>query len=249
MKAHLAVWKLVLLVSLVPLAAATDGPAAAQPTAVVREETAPVEPVEVDRRYEAYGFVFEGYEGHDRLGRFIEHQIDVLGTVIEAYAGLAGRPERLSALVDGPVSVRRDLHAVVSYTQAGRVIGLGRGAFDVAQTMESNFYTWGAESGDELAQIVFGHEVGHRWIEGLRRRDGVDWAERYRQNVWRGERISSPDTWADADAVDCEEEAVTNLALAVLGKSYRWTFLRDAPALEQRQVRIDGWVYDLAANS
>jgi len=241
MDRHVAIWTTILLLGLVPVARSAGGPVAAQPAAA--------EAVQRDRRYEAYGFVFESYEGHDCLGWFTEHEIEVLGAVIEAYADLAGGPDRLSALVDGPVSVRRDRHTVVSYTQAGRVIGLGRGAFDVAQTTESNFYTWGAESGDELAQIVFGHEVGHRWIEGLRRRDGIDWAERYGQNVWRGERVSSRDTWADADAVDCEEEAVTNLALFVLGKGYRWTFLRDAPASEQRQVRIDGWVYDLAAAS
>jgi hypothetical protein len=247
MEAHLAIRTLVLLVSLVPLAWAGGGPAAAQPEAVVRGEALPVEPVNVDRRYEAYGFVFEDYEGHDGLGRFTEHQIQVLGVAIEAYAGLAGGPEQLNALVDGPVSVRRDLHGVVSYTQAGRVIGLGRGAFDLAETIENNYYAWGAESGDELAQIVFGHEVGHRWIEALRRRDGVDRAEAYRRTIWRGERLSSGAAWATLG--DAEEEAVTNLALYALGKRYRWTFLHDAPATEARQVWIDGWVHDLVAGS
>jgi hypothetical protein len=139
---------------------------------------------------------------------------------------------------------------VVSYTQAGKVIGLGRGAFDLALTTESNFYTWGARGGDELAQIVFGHEIGHRWIEGLRRRDGRDWARVYGQNVWRGERPSARTSWDESgDQADPEEEAVTNLALYVLGKETRWTFLHDAPATEGRQLRIDGWVYDVTINS
>jgi hypothetical protein len=156
-------------------------------------------------------------------------------------------------LVSGPVRVRRDLQEVLSYTQAGKVIGLGRGAFDLTLTEEANHYTWGASSGDELAQIVFGHEIGHRWVEALRRKDGVDWGDVYGRNVWRGERASLG-TWAEAaereDAQgDAEEEAVTNLALAALDREYRWTFLHDAPAGESRQLWIDGWVYDLAANS
>ena len=50
-------------------------------------------------------------------------------------------------------------------------------------------------------------------------------------------------------SVSPEEEAVTNLALAALGKGYRWTFLHDAPSRERRQVRVDGWVSDLQAAS
>jgi hypothetical protein len=206
---------------------------------------------EMETTYEAYGFVFEQYRGHERYGRFTAREVEVLGRVIGAYADVVGGPERLSALVDGPVRVRRDLHEVVSYTRAGRVIGLGRGAFDLALTRESNYYTWGAGSGEELAQTVFGHELGHRWIEGLRREDGVDWGVKYGQNVWRGERASSRETWdlSEGAQVSPEEEAVTNLALYVLGKKYRWTFLHDAPATERRQVWVDGWVYDLVAGS
>ena len=156
---------------------------------------APAGPAEVNRTYEAYGFILEQYEGHEQYGRFTGHEVDVLGAVIVAFADLAGGPERLSALVDGPVRVRRDEQTVVSYTQAGRVIGLGRGAFDLALTAESNYYTWGATSGDELAQIVFGHEIGHRWIASLRADGGKDWGEVYGRNVWHGERPSSREGW------------------------------------------------------
>jgi hypothetical protein len=110
-----------------------------------------------------------------------------------------------------------------------------------------NYYAWGAANGDELAQIVFGHEIGHRWIEGLRREQGVDWGQAYARNVRRGERFSRLETWETG--VSPEEEAVTNLALHALGRRYRWTFLHDAPSSEQRQVWIDGWVHDLVAAS
>jgi len=226
------------LVATAPIAAAP-----AEPEGGV----APAGPAEVNRAYEAYGFLFEQYEDHAQYGGFTDFEIDVLGAVIVAFAGLAGGPERLNALVDGPVRVRRDLQTVVSYTQAGRVIGLGRGAFDLSVTTESNYYTWGATSGDELAQIVFGHEIGHRWIASLRADAGKDWGQVYGQNVWRGERPSPREQWASV--ADSEEEAVTNLALYVLGKGYRWTFLRDAAAAERRQVWIDGWMLDLVANS
>jgi hypothetical protein len=204
--------------------------------------------------YLAYGFLFEQDADQEEYGRFTEHEIEVLGSVILAFADLVGGPAALNALVDGPVSVRRDLQSVVSYTQAGQVIGLGRGAFDVSVTRGNNYYTWGAGSGDELAQIVFGHEIGHRWIETLYRQSGTDWGAVYGQNVWRGERASAPDTWAapansEDGAADPEEEAVTNLALFALGRGYRWTFLRDAPAGEARQVWVDGWVYDLMRSS
>jgi len=203
----------------------------------------------IDGQYAAYGLLFENYDNHDRYGRFTAHEVDVLGQVIRAYATLVGSPQRLSTLVDGPVRVRKDEIEVVSYTQAGKVIGLGRAAFSLALTVEHNYYTWGATSGDQLAQIVFAHEIGHRWIETLRRSTGKDLADVYERNVWRGERISSRETWADANAGDCEEEAVTNLALYALGKRYRWTFLHDAPSGSFRQVQIDGWMSDLLANS
>jgi hypothetical protein len=206
-------------------------------------------PIGVNQRYEAYGFLFEQYDGVSGYSRFTEHEIEVLGSAIVAFADLVGGPAALSTLVDGPIHVRRDLRGVVSYTQAGQVIGLGRGAFDLAVTEESNYYAWGAESGDGLAQIVFGHEIGHRWIETLRRQNGVDWGAIYGQNVWRGERVSAPETWAAANGVSPEEEAVTNLALYALGRTYRWTFLHDAPSSEARQVWIDGWICDLVANS
>jgi hypothetical protein len=149
--------------------------------------------------------------------------VEVLGAVIVAYGDLVGGPERLSVLVSGPVCVRRDLHEVLSHTQAGKVIGLGCGAFDLALTQEANYYTWRATSGDELVQIVFGHEIGHRWIDALRGEDGGDWSDVYGRNIWRGERASLG-TWAEAaeregDQGDAEEEAVTNLA--VLSKAYR----------------------------
>lgn len=245
---HPGAWIIGILLVLLPVTPVTVWSAETLVEAVPPSdvETAGASP-EIETTYQAYGFVFEQYRGHERYGRFTDHEIEVLGRVIVAYADAAGGPERLNALVDGPVHVRRDLHEVVSYTQAGRIIGLGRGAFDLALTEESNYYTWDAGSGDELAQIVFGHEIGHRWIEGLRRERGVDWGIQYGQNVWRGERASSRETWdaSAGDQVSPEEEAVTNLALYVLGKGYRWTFLCDAPSTEQRQVWIDGWVYDL----
>jgi len=125
------------------------------------------------------------------------------------------------------------------------------GAARLHTLVDGPYYTWGAESGDELAQIVFGHEIGHRWLETLRRDSGTDWGVRYAQNVWRGERPSQIDAWdlSTASSVSPEEEAVTNLALAVLGKRQRWTFLHDAPAKDQRQVYIDGWVSDVMAAS
>jgi hypothetical protein len=211
-------------------------------------------PVEVNGQYEAYGFLFEQYHDHQTYGRFTAHEIYVLGEVIMAYAKLVGGPEALTVLVNGPVRVRRDLHEIVSYTQAGQVIGLGRGAFDLALSQESNYYTWGADSGDGLAQIVFGHEIAHRWVDALRKRDGVDWGVKYGQNVWRGERASTRGLWNElpqsgGTPASPEEEAVTNMALYVLGKSYRWTFLHDAPCTERRQVMVDGWVYDVVANS
>jgi len=253
MNTHLVTWAVVLLLAFVSVASVTGCTVEVQVQASGQRDTeAPADPVEADERYKAYGFVFEQYEGHDRFGRFSDHELDVLGDVIEAYADLVGGPEKLSALVSGPVRVRRDLHEIVSYTQAGRVIGLGRGAFDPALTIGSNFYTWGAGSGDELAQIVFGHEIGHRWIDSLRRQGGRDWGDVYGQNVWRGEKISTRETWASAQSgggVDPEEEAVTNLALFSLGRGYRWTFLHDAPATPRRQVWIDGWVSDLVADS
>jgi hypothetical protein len=242
MRNHRTLWigVLAIVVSLIPLR-------------VVEAQTDPtqhgVPGPYVDGQYAAYGFLFESYSNHDRYGRFTAHEMAVLGQVIQAFASLAGGPQNLSRLVNGPVRVRKDTIEVVSYTQAGKVIGLGRGAFDLALTDKYNYYTWGAASGDPLAQIVFGHEIGHRWIETLRRSTGKDWADVYERNVWRGERISSRESWADANAVDCEEEAVTNLALNALGKRYRWTFLHDAPSGGFRQVQVDGWVYDLVANS
>jgi hypothetical protein len=220
--------------------------AAAQNAAV--EASAPS--VELDTTYEAYGFVFEQRDD-ERYGSFGQSEIAVLGKVIVAYAELVGSPETLHAMVNGPVRVRRDLQSVVSYTQAGQVIGLGRGAFDLTVTTEANFYTWGAESGDELAQIVFGHEVAHRWIDALRQETGRDWGDVYGETIWRGERPSTG-TWAATaqasdDGADAEEEAVTNLALYVLGKGHRWTFLHDAPSTEGRQVWVDGWASDLVA--
>ena len=94
---------------------------------------------------------------------------------------------------------------------------------------------------------MFGHEIGHRWVASLRADAGKDWGDIYGQNVWRGERPSSREQWASV--AESEEEAVTNLALYALDKGYRWTFLRDAPATERRQVWIDGWMLDLVANS
>lgn len=248
---QLTTWTIVFLLSLVPNALGTDQAQMPAGPAAVNMESVPAvaAPVEVNRQYEAYGFLFEQYDGGSPYGRFSAHEIEVLGQVIVAYAEVAGGPGTLSALVDGPVGVRRDLGSVVSYTQAGRVIGLGRGAFDLTVTEAHNYYAWGAASGDELAQIVFGHEIGHRWVEALRKRDGVDWGVTYARNVWRGERASAPETWEAAEGVSPEEEAVTNLALFVLGRRYRWTFLHDAPASEARQVWVDGWVYDLVSHS
>lgn len=254
---RLATWAIVFLLSLVPGVLGAGGAQVETPSPTDMDAAsvpADATPVEVNRQYGAYGFLFEQYDAESGYGRFTAHEIAVLGSAIVAFADLAGGPAALSALVDGPVRVRRDLQSVVSYTQAGKVIGLGRGAFDLAATEESNFYSWGAASGDELAQIVLGHEIGHRWIEALRRQGGVDWGAAYGQNVWRGERASAPEKWPTAagsggDGVSPEEEAVTNLALFALGLGHRWTFLHDAPASEARQVWIDGWVHDLVANS
>jgi hypothetical protein len=242
MRNHRTLWigVLVVVTSLIPLQ-------------VVEAQTDPTQHglpgPQIDWQYVDYGFLFESYDHHDRYARFTTHELAVLGQVIRAFADKVGGPQRLSKLVNGPVRVRKDEIEVVSYTQAGRVIGLGRGAFNLALTVEYNYYTWNAKSGDELAQIVFGHEIGHRWIETLRRSTGKDWADVYEANVCRGERISSRETWADAGEVDCEEEAVTNLALNLLGKRYRWTFLHDAPSGDFRQVLVDGWVSDLVAGS
>jgi len=249
---QLTTWMFVLLLGLMPCTIGADEAQVGLPdpaTVEVASVPADAVPVEVNRQYEAYGFLFEQYDDASGYSRFTEHEIEVLGSAIVAFADLVGDPAALSTLVDGPIHVRRDLQGAVSYTQAGQVIGLGRGAFDLAVTEESNYYAWGAESGDGLAQIVFGHEIGHRWIETLRRQSGVDWGAIYGQNVWRGERVSAPETWAAANGVSPEEEAVTNLALYALGRTYRWTFLHDAPSSEARQVWIDGWICDLVANS
>jgi hypothetical protein len=249
---QLAAWTFVLLLSLVP-GTICDGEAQVMATGstatdLASEPTATA-PVEVNRQYGAHGFLFEQYDDVSRYNLFTEHEIEVLGGAVVAFADLAGGPPALSMLVDGPVRVRRDLRGAVSYTQAGQVIGLGRGAFDLAVTEGNNYYAWGAESGAELAQVVLGHEIGHRWIETLRREQGVDWGAMYGQHVWRGERASAPETWAAADGVSPEEEAATNLALYALGRNYRWTFLNDVLAGKARQVWIDGWIYDLVANS
>lgn len=241
----LAVALLVTAFSLAPQISAEEIDPAPQETAI------PNGPTEVDRRYEAYGFLFEQYDQHERYGRFSEGQMEGLAQVILAYADLVGGSERLARLVNGPVRVRKDGQAAVSYTQAGKVIGLGRGAFDLALTVEHNFYTWGAEDADELAQIVFGHEIAHRWIETLRRQNGRDWTDAYGQTVWRGEDASSTARWGrvgepEGEQVAPEEEAVTNLALYALDRGYRWTFLYDAPATAGRQLHIDRWVSDLA---
>jgi len=251
---RLSIRTLALLLVLISTVPATSGRVEAQRGALVAaanaatvQNAAPAGPVELDATYAAYGFLFEQYKGPE-YGSFSEHEIAVLGQVIEAYADLVGSPETLSGLVNGPVRVRRDLKRVVSYTQAGQVIGLGRGAFDLAVTAEANYYAWGAESGDELAQIVFGHEVAHRWIDTVRREAEMDWGDAYGETIWRGERPSTGTWAANAEAgANAEEEAVTNLALYVLSKGYRWTFLRDAPATENRQVWIDGWALDLIA--
>ena len=252
MKARHLNWAIMVLLAFVSVASATHSAVEAQAETQQAAVPAATGPLKVDERYAAYGFVFEQYEGHDCFGRFSDHELDVLGEVVEAYAGLVGGAERLSTLVSGPVRVRRDLCAVVSYTQAGKVIGLGRGAFDLDVTTASNYYTWGAKSGDELAQVVFGHEVGHRWIDSLRKQGSKDWGDVYGENVWRGERPSTRETWdaaQEGSGADPEEEAVTNLALSVLGRGYRWTFLTDAPATAGRQVWIDGWVSDLVRDS
>ena len=259
MRQHVMTWAMILLFVVVLSVPSAAGRMDALAEALGQEDAAPAAgPTALDETFKAYGFVFEQYDDHDTYGRFTNHEMDVLGSVIVAFADLAGGPKQLAALVNGPVHVRRDLHGAVSYTQAGGVIGLGRGAFDLALTTEGNYYTWGARSGDELAQIVFGHEIGHRWIEALRRQDAKDWGDVYGRNVWRGERAPSPsqtiDTWITGDTAggspaDPEEEAVTNLALFALGRRYRWTFLHDAPASERRQVWVDGWVSDLLANN
>jgi hypothetical protein len=249
---QLTTWTFVLLLSLMPgTVSAGEGRVGTPSPASMQMASVPTDalPVEVNRQYEAYGFLFEQVDDASGYSRFTEHEIEVLGGVIVAFADLAGGPAALSALVDGPVHVRRDLQSPVSYTQAGRLIGLGRGAFNLEVTEENNYYAWGAQSGDELAQIVFGHEIGHRWIETLRREKGVDWGVKYGQNVWRGERASAPETWAAAEGVSPEEEAVTNLALYALGRTYRWTFLNDAPSSEARRVWVDGWIQDLVSNS
>jgi hypothetical protein len=257
MNTRLVKWTMIILLAVVSVASVTGCTVEVQAVSSAPEsrresDQASAGPVEVNEAYKAYGFLFEQYEGHERFSRFTEHEIGVLGGVIEAYADLVGGPAKLNALVNGPVRVRRDLHEVVSYTQAGRVIGLGRGAFDLDVTTEANYYTWGASTGDELAQIVFGHEIGHRWIDALRKRDGRDWGDVYGEHVRRDERLGSRETWpaeGEPGGVDAEEEAVTNLALYVLGRGYRWTFLHDAPATAGRQLWIDGWVSDLVGNS
>ena len=204
------------------LAAASLVPAAAPMVqaepAVSRAPTAsePVTAVQVDSRYAAYGFVFEQYEGHDRFGRFTDHELAVLAEVIEAYADLVGGPANLSALVSGPVRVRRDEVEVVSYTQAGAVIGLGRGAFDLALTEAHNYYHWGAHTGDALAQIVFGHEIGHRWVDALRKSGGRDWGDGYGENVGRGERRSSREQGPAAGGTDAGETAKAGVQATTL---------------------------------
>ena len=214
---------------------------------------APLDPAGVNSRYEAYGFLFEQYDGtRGRYGRFSDREIDLLGRVIVAYADLVGGPQALKALVNGPVRVRRDLQAAVSYTQAGQVIGLGLGAFDLALTQESNFYTWGARSGERAGpdrvrtrdrpplDRRVAQQSGHGLGKGIRAQRP---ARRARV------RLRTSAAQAGSDSVEPEEEAVTNLALFALGKGYRWTFLRDAPATASRQMSIDGWVYDVMANS
>jgi hypothetical protein len=49
----------------------------------------------------------------------------------------------------------------------------------------------------------------------------------YAQNVWRGERPSKKDVrdLSTASSVRPKEEAVTNLALSMLGQRRHWTFL------------------------
>jgi hypothetical protein len=253
MAKHWSIRTLALLLVLISGLAPTFGRAGAQTEAAAAQNAAvetPAPSIELDTTYEAYGFVFEQHDD-ERHGSFDERELAALGKVIEAYAEVVGGPEMLHMMVNGPVRVRRDLQAVVSYTQAGKVIGLGRGAFDLAVTTEANFYTWGAESGQELAQIVFGHEIAHRWVDALRQETGRDWGDAYGETIWRGERPSTGTWAADADAsgdgADAEEEAVTNLALHVLDKGYRWTFLHDAPSTENRQVWVDGWASDLIA--
>ena len=248
MTKHLATLTAVSLLILTSVLPVTARQVEAQATASWQESVEPAIGLsEVIKQYKAYGFVFEQYDDHDEYGRFTQHEIDVLGSVIVAYADWVGGPERLGVLVDGPVSVRKDVHEVISYTQADRVVSIGRGAFYPMLTRINHLYTWGARDEDDLARIVFGHEIGHRWIEQLRRQAAVDWADMYERDVWGGESASSLGKWTITASP--EEEAVTNLALCVLGKSYRWTFLHDAPASERRQVWVDGWVSDLVANS
>ena len=109
MNARLLNWMIVLLLAFVSVASVTGCTVEVQAVGPQQEGAqVAVGPVEANEMYKAYGFVFEQYEGHDRFGRFSDHELDVLGDVIEAYAGLVGGAEKLNALVNGPVRVRRD---------------------------------------------------------------------------------------------------------------------------------------------
>ena len=91
MKKYLLTWTIALLCILVSAALATARRVEVQAEAPGQSDVETVAgPAEVNGQYQAYGFVFEQYDDHDQYGRFTDHELNVLGSVIVAYAEWVG---------------------------------------------------------------------------------------------------------------------------------------------------------------
>jgi hypothetical protein len=186
----------------------------------------PPDGVDPDTSYEDYGFV---------LGGFDAHKIGVLGVTIQAYADHVGGQEQLKKLtVCGDGGSLRPVCKDTINVGADADIRLGTTTFDVALAVASNYPDFGAANDDLYAQIIFGHEIGHNLISALR--PTKDWTVEYQTYVpTKGDGSA----WPNAD--QAEQEAVTNLALYVLKRSYRWNAYLSGPADPAREIQINDW--------
>lgn len=108
---------------------------------------------------------------------------------------------------------------------------------------DNRFLNFGIEGIDNTlyAQLVLGHEIGHNLV-GL---DRFKWL----QSSDHGYSNVVPRDWSNHLSQDIAEEAVTNLALFVLGKEWRWNkldYIRETN--EDNLTRIDAWAQDFVAN-
>jgi hypothetical protein len=216
-----------LVLAVILLAAACLGPI---PPAAAQAAAGQAAQPNGESVFARYGFTASG---------FTPAQAQLILDTLDAYAEALGGPEKLREII---VTYNHGKNRPIVYepgiTGANTDVQLSPTVFDMRKAAAQGFSMYAAQDEAAHARIVIGHEIAHLLLFAAWKQTGVDWAGRYRQQVRR--------YWkAIPDARAPEEEAVTQLSLAVLEQGYAFSLKADRPETDPyRLAEIERWAAD-----